>query len=92
LIESSDSKSNGDFSKIIELPIWTNFKVVSNILWQIFTDTEVVLLYTKEWNYIIFSATNSSSAKDLAKKYNLRGGWSEVIAQWKDLWVMNIVS
>ena len=92
LIVSSEAKSNGDFSKIIELPNWTNFKVVSNILWQIFTDTEVVLLYTHEWNYVIFSASNSSSAKDLAKKYNLRGGWSDVVAQWKDLWVMNIVS
>ena len=49
-----------------------------------------ILLYTVEWNYVIFT-DGSMSAKELWKKYNLRWWGSDLVAQWKDDWVGNII-
>jgi len=88
-LQSTQSRSNSDFSKIIQLPAGTNFKALSWIVKEIFPSDRSVLLYTDEWNYVIIT-DGWVSAKDLAKKYNLRGWGSDVMAQWRDEWVKNI--
>ena len=88
-LQSAQSRSNSDFSKIIQLPVGTNFKTLTGIVKEIFTIDKSILLYTDEWNYVIIT-DGSISAKELAKKYNLRGGGSDVMAQWRDEWVKGI--
>lgn len=88
-LESAQSCSNSDFSKIIQLPNGTNFKALAWIIKEIFPSEKSILLYTDEWNYVIFT-DSSISAKELARKYNLRWWWSDLVAQWKDEWVKNI--
>ena len=88
-LQSAQSRSNSDFSKIIELPVGTNFKTLTWIVKEIFPSEKSILLYTDEWNYVVIT-DGSISAKELAKKYNLRGWWSDLIAQWKDELVKNI--
>ena len=88
-LQSAQSRSNSDFSKIIQLPNWTNFKVLTWIVKEIFSSEKSILLYTDEGNYVIIT-DSSVSAKELAKKYNLRGWGSDVMAQWRDEWVKNI--
>jgi hypothetical protein len=86
---SAQSRSNSDFSKIIQLPNGTNFKALAWIIKEVFPSEKSILLYTDEWNYVIIT-DNSISAKELAKKYNLRWWGSDVMAQWKDESVKNI--
>ena len=88
-LQSAQSRSNSDFSKIIQLPIGTNFKTLTWIIKEVFLSEKSILLYTDEWNYVVIT-DGSISAKELAKKYNLRGWGSDLIAQWKDEWVKNI--
>jgi hypothetical protein len=88
-LASAQSRSNSDFSKIIQLPNGTNFKALAWIIKEVFPSEKSILLYTDEWNYVIFT-DNSVSAKELAKKYNLRWWGSDVMAQWKDESVKNI--
>lgn len=88
-LQSAQSRSNSDFSKIIQLPVGTNFKVLWWIVKEVFPSDKSILLYTSEWNYVIFTDW-WVSAKELAKKYNLRWWGSDVMAQWKDEWVRNI--
>ena len=88
-LQSAQSSSNSDFSKIIQLPVGTNFKALTGIVKEIFTTDKSILLYTDEWNYVIIT-DDSISAKELAKKYNLRGWGSDIMAQWKDESVKNI--
>ena len=88
-LQSAQSRSNSDFSKIISLPNGINFKALVWIVKEVFSSEKSILLYTDEWNYVIFT-DNSVSAKELAKKYNLRWWGSDVMAQWKDEWVKNI--
>ena len=88
-LTSVQSCSNPDFSKVVQLPVGTNFKALAWIVKEVFPSEKSVLLYTEEWNYAIFT-DNSVSAKELAKKYNLRWGWSDLIAQWRDERVKNI--
>ena len=89
VLQSSQSRSNQDFSKIIKLPVGTNFKMLGLVVKEVFSTDKSVLLYTDEWNYVIFT-DGSISAKELWKKYNLRWWWSDVVAQWKDDWVKSI--
>jgi len=88
-LQTAQSRSNSDFSKITQLPIGTNFKTLTGIVKEIFPSEKSILLYTDEWNYVVIT-DGSISAKELAKKYNLRGWWSNLIAQWKDGLVKNI--
>lgn len=88
-LQSAEFRSNSDFSKIIELPLGTNFKILGWLVKELFSLERSVLLYTSEWNYVIFT-DGSVSAKELWRKYNLRWWWSDVVAQWKDDWVRNI--
>ena len=87
VLQSAQSKSNEDFSKIIELPSDVNFKALQWIVKAVFPAEKSVLLFSWEWNYII-STDWSVSAKELVKKYWLRGGGSDLVAQWKDEWVL----
>ena len=88
-LQSAPNKSNSDFSKIIELPSWTNFKPLPGILKETFKDEPSMLIFTAEGNYLI--TTNWwVSAKELAKKYNLRWWGSDIMAQWKDESVKSI--
>ena len=88
-LKSAESRSSSDFSKIIQLPVGTNFKALSWIVKEVFPSDKSILLYTDEWNYVIITDV-TVSAKELAKKYNLRGWGSDLIAQWRDEWVKNI--
>ena len=88
-LQSTQSRSNSDFSKIIQLPIGTNFKALTGIVKETFSSDKSILLYTGEWNYMIIT-DGSVSAKELAQKYNLKGWGSDVTAQWRDEWVKNI--
>ena len=88
-LTSAQSRSNSDFSKIIQLPNGTNFKALAWIIKEVFPSEKSILLYTDEWNYVIFT-DSSVSAKEIAKKYNLRWWGSDLVAQWKDEWVKNI--
>ena len=87
LLQSAQSKSNEDFSRIIELPSNVNFKALQWIVKWVFGSEKSVLLFSWEWNYII-STDWSVSAKELVKKYWLRWGGSDLISQWKDEWVL----
>ena len=87
VLQSAQSKSNEDFSKIIELPSDVNFKALQWIVKAVFPAEKSVLLFSWEWNYII-STNWSVSAKELVKKYWLRGGGSDLMAQWKDEWIL----
>ena len=87
LLQSSLSKSNDDFSKIIELPSDVNFKALGGIIRGVFPSDRCVLLFSLEWNYII-NTDWSISAKELVKKYWLRWWGSELMAQWKDEWIL----
>lgn len=89
VLQSAQARLNSDFSKIIQLPVGTNFKALWWIVKEVFSSDKSILLYTDEWNYVIFTDW-WISAKELAKKYNLRWGWSDLVAQWKDEWVRNI--
>ena len=89
ILQSAESKSNDDFSKIIQLPSDVNFKALWWIVKSVFLGEKSVLLFTLEWSYLI-STDGSVSAKELVKKYNLRWWGSDVQAQWKDEWVKNI--
>ena len=89
ILQSAQSRSNPDFSKIIQLPVGTNFKALIGIVKEIFTTDKSILLYTDEWNYVVIT-DGSISAKELAKKYNLRWWGSDIMAQWKDEWVKGI--
>ncbi len=88
-LQSAQGHWNSDFSKIIELPVGTNFKTLVWIVKEVFPSDQSILLYTGEWNYVIIT-DGSMSAKELAKKYNLRWWGSDAMAQWKDEWVKNI--
>jgi hypothetical protein len=88
-LESAQSRTNPDFSKIIQLPVGTNFKTLTWIVKEIYPEDKSIILYTDEGNYLIIT-DNSISAKELAKKYNLRWGGSDLVAQWKDESVKNI--
>ncbi len=87
VLQSAQSKSNDDFSKIIEIPSDVNFKALQWIVKAVFPAEKSVLLFSWEWNYII-STDWSESAKELVKKYWLRGGGSDLMAQWKDEWIL----
>ena len=87
LLQSSNSTSNEDFSKIIELPSDVNFKALQWIIKAVFPTEKSVLLFSAEGNYVI-STDWSVSAKEFVKKYWLRWGGSDLIAQWKDEWVL----
>ena len=87
VLQSAQSKSNEDFSKIIEIPSDVNFKALQWIVKAVFSAEKSVLLFSWEWNYII-STDWSVSAKELVKKYWLRGGGSDLMAQWKDEWIL----
>jgi hypothetical protein len=47
-LQSAQSRSNLDFSKIIELPVGTNFKTLTGIVKEIFSSEKSILLYTDE--------------------------------------------
>ena len=87
VLQSAQSKSNDDFSKIIEIPSDVNFKALQWIVKAVFPAEKSVLLFSWEWNYII-STDWSVSAKELVKKYWLRWWGSDLMAQWKDEWVL----
>ena len=89
ILKSSEFRSNSDFSRIVLLPVGTNFKVIGWIVREMFPGDKAILLYTDEWNYVIFT-DGSVSAKELWKKYNLRWWGSDIAAQWKDGEVKNI--
>ena len=91
MLQSAQSKSNEDFSKIIELPWDVNFKALWWIIKSVFANEKSVLLFTSEWNYII-GTDGSISAKELVKKYNLRWGWSDMMSQWRDEKVLEITN
>jgi hypothetical protein len=58
---------------------------LTGIVKEIYPSDKSILLYTDEWNYVIITDNSvSASAKELAKKYNLRWGGSDMMAQWKD--------
>ena len=82
-LQTAPSSSNSDFSKIIKIENWINFKALQNIIKSVFPSEKTVLVFTSEGNYLIYT-DGSVSAKELVKKYNLRGWWSDVLAQWKD--------
>ena len=87
VLQSAQSKSNEDFYKIIEIPSDVNFKALQWIVKAVFSAEKSVLLFSWEWNYII-STDWSVSAKELVKKYWLRWWGSDLMAQWKDEWVL----
>ena len=87
LLQSANSSSNEDFSKIIELPSDVNFKALQWIVKAVFPMEKSVLLFSIEGNYLIITDW-SVSAKELVKKYWLRWGWSDLMSQWKDEWVL----
>ena len=87
VLQSSPSKSNEDFSKIIELPSDVNFKALQWIIKAVFPMEKSVLLFSAEGNYLI-STDGSISAKELVKKYWLRWWGSDLMSQWKDEWVL----
>ena len=87
VLQSSPSKSNEDFSKIIELPSDVNFKALQWIIKAVFPTEKSVLLFSAEGNYLI-STDWSISAKELVKKYWLRWWGSDLMSQWKDEWVL----
>jgi hypothetical protein len=62
---------------------------LTGIVKEVFPSDKSILLYTDEWNYVIIT-DNSVSAKELAKKYNLRWWGSDMMAQWRDEWVKSI--
>lgn len=87
LLQSAHSNSNEDFSKIIELPSDVNFRALQWIIKSVFPTEKSVLLFSAEWNYLI-STDWSVSSKELVKKYWLRWWGSDLMAQWKDEWVL----
>ena len=87
VLQSSPSKSNEDFSKIIELPSDVNFKALQWIIKAVFPTEKCVLLFSAEGNYLICTDW-SISAKELVKKYWLRWWGSDLLSQWKDEWVL----
>ena len=91
MLQSAQSKSNEDFSKIIELSWDVNFKALPWIIKSVFPDEKSVLLFTSEWNYLI-STDWTVSAKELVKKYNLRWWGSDMISQWRDEKVLEIMN
>ena len=87
VLQSAQSKSNEDFFKIIELPSDVNFNALQWVVKVVFPAEKSVLLFSWEWNYII-STDWSVSAKELVKKYWLRWWGSDLMAQWKDEWIL----
>ena len=87
LLQSAQSSSNEDFSKIIELPSDVNFKALQWIIKAVFPTEKSLLLFNAEGNYLI-STDWSISAKELVKKYWLRWWGSDLMAQWKDEWIL----
>ena len=90
-LQTAPFTSNSDFWKIIKIENWINFKALQNIIKSVFPEEKTVLVFTSEWNYLIHT-DGSLSAKELVKKYNLRGGGSDILAQWKDESVTKILN
>ena len=87
LLQSANSSSNEDFSKIIELHWDVNFKALQWIIKSVFLTEKSVLVFNVEGNYLI-STDWSISAKELVKKYWLRWWGSDLMSQWKDEWIL----
>jgi hypothetical protein len=47
-LQSAQSNSNSDFSKIIQLPAGTNFKALAGIVKEVYPSDKSILLYTDE--------------------------------------------
>jgi hypothetical protein len=47
-LQSAQSRSNSDFSKIVQLPLGTNFKALTGIAKEVFSLDKSILLYTDE--------------------------------------------
>jgi alanyl-tRNA synthetase len=88
-LQTAENRSNPDFERIIQLPNGTNFKALTWIVKEVFPSDKSILLYTDEWNYVIIT-DGWLSAKELAKKHNLRWWGSDLVAQWKDESVKSI--
>ena len=90
-LQSAKWESNEDFSKIVKLWNGANFKALSWIIKSVFPSDNSILLFNDEGNYLV-STDGTISAKELVKKYNLRWGWSDMLAQWKDEQVLKIIN
>ena len=89
-LESAECVSNIDFSKIIQLSSDTNFKALPGVIKTVFPWEKAILVFSDEGNYVICTDW-SVSAKELVKKYNLRWWGSDLLSQWKDSSVVNII-
>jgi alanyl-tRNA synthetase len=69
---------------------WLKIKTIATEARNIF-DSKTILLYDKEWTFAVL-ALWSTSAKDLAKKLSLRGGWSDELVQWRDADIASKIS
>jgi alanyl-tRNA synthetase len=93
-LKSSQSKSNNTFDKIINVSENETLKDIAfkDIIFQskgIFTDTNVVVL-NQEWWFAVITPKEDTSAKVIAQELWLKGGWSDLIVQWKDPNILNI--
>ena len=88
-LESAECRSNSDFSKIIQLPVDANFKMLPSVAKAIFPSERCILFFNDEWSYLICTDW-SISAKELVKKYSLRWWGSDLSAQWRDSAVLSI--
>ena len=81
-LENGEKKSNEDFDIIMKVPTDINFKTLWFQAKQYFGGKNV-LLATIAGNYILFTVAGNS-AKTLAQKLGLKGGWNDQQVQWRD--------
>lgn len=94
-LKSADSKSNEIFDKIINVSQNPVLKDLSfkDIIFQskwIFKDFDIAI-YNQDWWFAILTPKLDSSAKIIAQDLWLKWGGNDMIVQWKDLNILNIL-
>ena len=85
---SGKEKHNADFTYILSLESGSDFKLLWTIAKEVL-EIKTALFFTNEGNYLILT-NGEISAKDLAKKYDLKGGGSDMMVQGRDEKVLQI--
>ncbi len=94
-LKSAEFKSNEIFDKIINISENPALKDLSfkDIIFQskgIFTDINIVV-YNQDGGFAIMTPKSDSSAKIIAQDLWLKWGWNDMIVQWKDSNIFNIL-
>lgn len=88
ILQWKDFSSGKDLDKVFLMPSYINFKTVLGHTKWLF-EQENVLIYNKEWNFLLLTKT-WTSAKDTAGRLWLKWGGNDVMVQGRDEKVLSL--